>query len=135
MVKVNKMNIFYGILCALGFITIVLLALYCCNNVDLFTNVRGGNTNGNTNGNGYGKDWPSPLYFPKQLQSVPGNCSPYMGCFYPSSKSNPINLRTGSRDPEPQEDDIWCEKSWRDCAAYRTCVDGKCIPKKYPNVH
>jgi hypothetical protein len=120
---VNYMNILYAALCVLGLITIVLLALYCCNHADFFTNT-----------NGYGKDWPSPLYFPKQLQSVPGNCSPYMGCFYPSSKSNPINLRTGTRDPEPQEDDIWCEKSWRDCAAYRSCVDGKCIPKKYPNV-
>lgn len=75
-----------------------------------------------------------PQVFKRQMLSVPGNCQPFMGCFYPSYLSNPINLRTAGRDKSPKENQIWCEKSWRDCNAYQDCVKGKCVPKKYPNV-
>ena len=70
-----------------------------------------------------------PLVFTKSPKLVPGNCIPYSGCFFPSYMSNPINLKTGKRVKQPQENEQWCELSWRDCNAYQTCYDGKCISK------
>lgn len=75
------------------------------------------------------RDFPQPLIFTKQLNSIPGSCKPYEGCFYPSTSSNPYSLRTGERIPASNEDEIYCEVSWRDCNAYQNCVDGKCVPK------
>ena len=75
------------------------------------------------------RDFPQPLIFTKQLNSVPGSCRPYEGCFYPSTLSNPISLKTGKRIPAKNENDVYCEVSWRDCNAYRDCIDGKCVPK------
>jgi hypothetical protein len=57
--------------------------------------------------------------------SVPGNCRPYSGCASGYTLANPISLKTGKRVPEPVY--RWCEKSWRDCNAYQTCIDGLCV--------
>jgi hypothetical protein len=73
----------------------------------------------------------APEVFLKNLKTTPGNCYPYAGCFYPSKFANPENLNTGERDSVP-DDEIWCEKAWRDCNTYQNCVDGKCVHK--PNI-
>lgn len=70
-----------------------------------------------------------PVIFKKQIKTGPGNCLPYSGCFYPSFMSNPISLKTGTRLNEPNENKIWCQEAWRDCNAYQSCINGKCIPK------
>jgi len=105
----RKSAICFGILVFVFFIIAVLLAVYCCK--DEF------------------RDSPQPLKFTKQYLSVPGNCYPFMGCFFPSSLSNPVSVRTGKR--KKVKNQIWCKKSWRDCNAYQDCVNGKCVPKKY----
>ena len=73
-----------------------------------------------------------PLVYSRNIKIGPGNCKPYSGCFYPSKASNPINLNTGKRDPQPVIDgkDVWCELSWRDCNAYQSCQNGRCVPKE-----
>jgi hypothetical protein len=71
----------------------------------------------------------APEVFTKNLKTTPGNCYPYAGCFYPSEFSNPENLNTGKRDPV-SNDEIWCEKAWRDCSAYQDCIGGKCVHKE-----
>lgn len=68
-----------------------------------------------------------PMIFTKNIKTVPGNCLPYSGCFYPSFMSNPISLKDNMR--QPTDNEIWCSVSWRDCNAYQTCSDGKCVPK------
>ena len=75
-----------------------------------------------------------PQVFKREILSVPGNCHPFLGCFYPSYMSNPVSLKSGKRKKAVNEDKIWCEKSWRDCGIYQDCVNGKCEPKKgvYP---
>jgi len=75
-----------------------------------------------------------PLVFPTQLNSFPANCVPYAGCFYPSWLSNPVSLKSGVRENAQYQDEIWCEKGWRDCNAYQDCVEGVCRPKNgmYP---
>lgn len=115
--------IFAG-LCLAVFVAIICLAIYCCKNVDEFADMGG-------------MDYPQPLKFIRQELSVPGNCKPFMNCFFPSQKSNSISLtKEGNRYKLPTEDEElkWCEISWRDCPAYRDCVNGKCIPKKYPKL-
>lgn len=73
-----------------------------------------------------------PLVYQRNIKVTPGNCKPYSGCFFPSRASNPINLMTGERNPQPVIDgkNVWCEESWRDCNAYQTCKKGKCVPKE-----
>lgn len=70
-----------------------------------------------------------PLIYPKNKKTVPSNCVPYSGCFFPSKASNPINLNTGERPNQPGGDQVWCKKSWRDCNAYQTCKNGRCVSK------
>jgi len=75
-----------------------------------------------------------PGVFLKQVNSYSKNCTPYSGCFYPSFLSNPVSLKSGIRENEPEQNKVWCEKGWRDCGLYQDCVDGQCAPKKnvYP---
>ena len=72
-----------------------------------------------------------PMVFKKQINSYPSNCHPYTGCFYPSYASNPISLKNGMRNPQQGENKRWCEVSWRDCAGFQDCKNGKCVPKKH----
>ena len=62
---------------------------------------------------------PQPLYFKNQKLSVPKNCHPHYGC---------VNT-PGPSAFEPDEY-TYCTEAWRDCAAYRDCIDGKCIIKR-----
>lgn len=71
-----------------------------------------------------------PMIYTENIKIAPGNCQPYSGCFFPSSLANPVNPKTGKRAKPPGADDIWCEKSWRDCNAYQECVNGKCVPNQ-----
>lgn len=64
-----------------------------------------------------------PLAFENELLTTP--CKPWVGCLYPMP--NPINIKTGKRDPE--HDKNICKEAWRDCPAYADCVNGKCKPK------
>lgn len=71
-----------------------------------------------------------PGIFKKNIKVAPGNCTPYSGCFYPSHLSNPVSLKSGRREAQPLENEIWCEEAWRDCNIYQDCVNGQCKPKK-----
>ncbi len=62
---------------------------------------------------------PQPLYFKNQKLSVPKNCHPHYGC---------VNT-PGPSAFEPDEY-TYCTEAWRDCAAYRDCIDGKCVIKR-----
>lgn len=70
-----------------------------------------------------------PLVYTKNIKIAPANCKPYSGCFFPSNASNPINPENGKREHQDGVGMIWCEKSWRDCGAYQTCKNNKCVPK------
>ena len=59
---------------------------------------------------------PQPLYFKNQKLSVPKNCRPHYGCFFTPGPS--------AYNPDEY---TYCTEAWRDCAAYRDCVDGKCV--------
>lgn len=113
----QREKILYGF-CVIAFIIIVILiALLVTYNVNI----------GNDNETFSDELNTQPMVFTKNLQSVPGGCEPYKGCYYPMT--NPVDLQTGKRFKAEHENDIWCEKSWRDCNAYQTCENGKCIPK------
>lgn len=104
----------WGLLAIAVIVLFVVIALYCIPKDNEFFKMV---------------DSPQPLVYPKQLLSVPGNCKPYKNCFFPSTLSNPVSLNTGKRIKAKDTNKIWCEYSWRDCPAYRDCVDGKCVPK------
>ena len=70
-----------------------------------------------------------PLVYMKNIKIAPGNCKPYSGCFFPATAANPVNPRTGKRKSAKDADMVWCEESWRDCNAYQTCKNGKCVTK------
>jgi hypothetical protein len=70
-----------------------------------------------------------PLLYDRNIKIAPGNCKPYSGCFFPATAANPINPYTGTREHQPDSDKVWCEKSWRDCNAYQTCEEGRCVAK------
>lgn len=70
-----------------------------------------------------------PMVFKNNVKIAPGNCKPYSGCFFPSNLSNTTNPKTGERYKTTKKDEIWCEESWRDCNAYQTCINGKCVSK------
>lgn len=110
----------YGYIIIVAFVIIVTVSIYCCqqnDNHESFNNTT----------------LPQPLIFTKEYMPA-GNCRAYTGCFYPSSNANPINLQTGKRFQFNNiNNNKWCELSWRDCNAYQTCKNGKCIPKKYPS--
>ena len=70
-----------------------------------------------------------PLVYNQNIKIAPGNCKPYSGCFFPATAANPVNPRTGKRKSAKDADMVWCEESWRDCNAYQTCKNGKCVTK------
>jgi hypothetical protein len=109
----------WGVLIILLLVAVVVISLHCC---------------GLLIPNGPNKESFAPMVYKKNIMSVPGNCKPYMGCYYPSSLSNPVSLDTATRMSEFGEDDVnknYCKKSWRDCNAYQDCVDGQCRFKSY----
>lgn len=130
----------YGFFVIIVIIAIVLISVFCCRQQDTvsqfteaFTQRLGGLYNDISRTLPEGNQHiEQPGVFRKQIDVGPGNCKPYSGCFYPSFMSNPVSLKTGMRRNEPKENEIWCEKSWRDCNAYQDCINGKCTPKGYP---
>lgn len=110
----NKKTCFFGLLVLATIIAVILIAIFY--NPDKFTDTTLAHIK-------------QPRIFKKQIKIGPGNCLPYSGCFYPSFMSNPISLKTGTRLNELKENEIWCQEAWRDCNAYQSCVNGKCVPK------
>lgn len=120
----------WGLIVVVFIIIVVLISIYCCAEndpelkqklnviVDTFAPTLP-----------YQQKIKQPQVFKDEILSIPGNCQPYSGCFFPSYMSNPVSLKSGIRHNAQDENKVWCEKSWRDCNAYQDCVDGQCKPK------
>ena len=97
-------------LCALLLIIIVLVPIYSFGKETFKMPISSSVTH---------RESAQPLYFKNQKLSVPKNCHPHYGC---------VNT-PGPSAFEPDEY-TYCTEAWRDCAAYRDCIDGKCVIKR-----
>ena len=125
-----------AILCSLLIVIIVVLAMYSTGKLETFkmpTISLKEQRRSNPLIRPLREEDPQPLYFKNQKLSVPKNCQPHYGCFFtPGPSAYKPDEGTQSVPAAVREADlIYCTEAWRDCAAYRDCVDGKCVVKKH----